>query len=79
LRQIAPYIEPNSFVGTLFAQGGFDWMAKSVLGDRIEKENITVFGFLNIPWICKIKEYGNEVRLLGAKSKLYCAYVPLNK
>ncbi|KRX04703.1 6-phosphogluconate dehydrogenase, C-terminal-like [Pseudocohnilembus persalinus] len=79
LRQIAPYIEANSFVGTLFAQGGFDWMAKSVLGDRIQKENITVFGLLNIPWLCKIKEYGNEVRIIGPKTGLYTALTPQGK
>jgi len=60
----------------MFAQGGFDWMCKSVLGDRIENDNITIFGLLNIPWLCKIKNYGEIVRIIGPKTGLYCALTP---
>lgn len=46
-------------------------MARSVLGDRIEKDNITVFGLLNIPFLCKLSEYGKSTRIIGPKSILY--------
>lgn len=51
-------------------------MARSVLGDRITKENITIFGLLNIPWLCKMKAYGESVRIIGPKTGLYLAYTP---
>lgn len=43
-------------------------MARSVLGERLEKENITIFGLLNIPWLCKMKVYGESARIIGPKS-----------
>ena len=35
LKKISPFVKPNSFVGTLFAQGGFEWMCREVFGDRL--------------------------------------------
>jgi hypothetical protein len=73
LEKIAPFVKPNSFVGTLFAQGGFDWMCRSVFGKRLVEENITYFGLFNIPWLCKIQQYGESVRIIGPKDKLVVA------
>jgi len=53
-------------------------MARSVLGERLEKENITIFGLLNIPWLCKMKVYGESARIIGPKKGLYMAMVPKN-
>ena len=48
-------------------------MCRHVFGDRIKKDNITYFGLYNIPWLCKIKEYGDSVRIIGPKTKLSVA------
>lgn len=58
LRKIAPYVTKDSFIGTLYAQGGFDWMCRDVFKERIKQENLTYFGLYNIPWLCKIATYG---------------------
>ena len=79
LRKIAPHVQPGSFVGTLYAQGGFDWMCKSVFGKRLENENISIFGLYNIPWICKATHYGERVRIIGPKEALYVAVEPKSK
>lgn len=71
LRKIAPFVEKNAFVGTLYGQGGFDWMANHVLGSKIKSHNITLFGLQNIPSICKIRQYGESVNVIGPKNNLY--------
>ena len=76
MKQIEPFVSPNSYVGTLYAQGGFDWMASSIFGKRLKDDNITLFGLYNIPWICKIFTYGERVRIIGPKEALYVAVSP---
>lgn len=58
LEQIKPYIEKEALVGTIFGQGGFDFMAKYVLGDDIEKKNLTIFSMQYVPLLCKVINYG---------------------
>lgn len=72
MKKIAPYVEKNAFVGTLYGQGGSDWMASHVFGPKLKSHNITVFGLQNIPSICKIRSYGESVTVIGPKNQLYC-------
>jgi len=51
-------------------------MCNYVFGERLKKDGITIFGLLNIPWICKIVTYGEAVRIIGPKKALYCASYP---
>lgn len=51
-------------------------MCNYVLGERIRKDHITIFGLMNIPWICKIVTYGEAVRIIGPKKAIYCASYP---
>jgi len=73
LLKIAPFVKPDSYVGSIFAQGGFDWIMAEVFKKNLADKNITVFGFFNVPYICKIIEYGSKVHILGAKKYIYCA------
>lgn len=70
LEKIAPFVEQNSFVGTVFGQGGFDMMANFVLGKKILTHNITLFGLQNVPSICKINTYGQKISVIGPKDFL---------
>jgi hypothetical protein len=79
LEKVAPFIEKDTYVGTLYGQGGFDWMANYVLGKRVKKDNITLFGLQNIPAICKVRVYGESVNIIGPKKILYAAVSPLSK
>jgi len=78
LSQISPFINSNSMVGTIFAQGGFDWIALDTLGERLLSK-ITLFGMQNIPWICKVTKYGHESRILGPKQKLHVCTFPVER
>ncbi len=70
LEKIAPYVEKDSFVGTIFGQGGFDMMANFVFGEKMKTLNLTLFGLQNVPSICKIGEYGQRINVIGPKKFL---------
>lgn len=77
LHEIAPYIDKNKTVcvGTLYGQGGFNWMV-----DEIKKEfdlnNIVTFAFGLLPWICRTVKYGQIGVNYGCKSVNYAAVSP---
>ncbi len=48
------------------APGGFDLLARHVLGPAVE--DVVVAGTVCLPWACRIKTYGKEVELLGEKT-----------
>lgn len=70
LKQIAPHIQGNNkvFIGTVYGQGGFDWMLKEAFGDLCEL-NIIGFAIGLLPWICRIKSYGKVGITYGPKDK----------
>lgn len=77
LQEIAPYInkEKNVFIGTVYGQGGFNWMV-----DEIKRcyslTNVVIFAFGLIPWICRIIEYGKKGVTYGCKAANYAATYP---
>lgn len=77
LHEIAPYINKtkNVFVGTVYGQGGWNWMV-----DEIKKEysldNIVTFAFGLIPWIARIIDYGHIGVTYGCKATNYAACSP---
>lgn len=77
LQEIAPYLNKNKsvFVGTVYGQGGWNWMV-----DEIKKkhnlDNIVTFAFGLIPWICRLIEYGKKGVTYGCKAVNYAAVYP---
>lgn len=77
LHRIAPYLnkEKAVFLGTVYGQGGWNWMV-----DEIKKEfrldNIITFAFGLIPWICRIIKYGHVGVTYGCKAANYAACYP---
>jgi len=70
LKKIAPFVEKDSFVGTLYGQGSFAWTAYAILKNRLQKDNITIWALLNVPSICKTIAYGESVNVIGPKNML---------
>jgi hypothetical protein len=68
LEQLAAYISPGAWVGSLPARGGFDMCAHHVLKGC--PTDISIFGFQTLPWACRIQEYGKQVTILGTKSQV---------
>lgn len=75
LVRIAPFVRTGTWIGTLFAQGGFDWAAAAAFRSRPGVVSL-VFGLQNIPWICQKVRYGHSARIIGPKQALYLAAYP---
>lgn len=77
LKDIAPYLGEGTLLGALAARGCFDLCAMDVLGNKVE--TLTLFGLQTLPWACRIKEYGQEVDILGTKARVEFATCPPNQ
>ena len=68
LHRIAPHLNPDKevYVGTVYGQAGFNWMADEIK-TGFNLENIITFCFGLIPWICRILEYGKVGITYGVK------------
>jgi len=75
LRQIAPCLDRNAWVGAIPARGGFDYCAVPILQER-GREDVTLFGLQTLPWACRIEEYGRKVHVLGVKRAVAAACRP---
>ncbi|RUT80127.1 NAD/NADP octopine/nopaline dehydrogenase family protein [Ancylomarina longa] len=69
LHNIGPAInkDKNVYVGTIYGQGGFNWMVEEI-ADKFELKNIITFAVGLIPWVCRTKTYGKEGITYGPKS-----------
>ncbi len=77
LERIAPHLDPDACVGSVPAPGGFDWKARHVLGSRGQRA--VVFGVGTIPWMCKIKQVGEAVTVLGKKLNNGVVVIPQDR
>ncbi len=72
LRRVLPALNPDEdvAVGTLYAQGGFDWIARSVIEETgVDMRRIALFGLKRFPFLCKADEPGRHVNLFGRFSR----------
>lgn len=77
LNKIAPFIdnEKEVVIGTVYGQGGFNWMVEEIVR-KYGLKKITYFAFGLIPWICRIKQYGHIGITYGFKANNYAAVYP---
>lgn len=68
LQLIKPYVKSNTFVGSVFSSTGFFFNAMEILN-----EDVPLWGFQRVPFICRTREYGQSANLLGYKSNLNIA------
>jgi opine dehydrogenase len=53
------------YLGSVYGQGGFNWMVKSLIKDDYPKLNYFSFGL--VPWICRVSNYGSVGLTYGPK------------
>lgn len=77
LHTIAPFLNKNKdvFIGTIYGQGGFNWMVDEIK-NKYSLSNVITFAFGLIPWICRIIEYGKKGVTYGPKAANYGAVSP---
>ena len=63
LIKIRPYLNNDTYVGSVFSSTGFFFEAMQLLG-----EDIPLWGFQRVPFIARTEEYGHSAHLLGYKS-----------
>ena len=66
LDKIANYITPNTVIGTVYGQGGFNFMVNEIK-TKYNLLDITTFAIGLLPWICRTKEYGKTGITYGPK------------
>lgn len=68
LEKILPSLKNDKpvILGSIFAQGGFDWIVRDIIEKKnLKLDNVSFFGFKRYPFACKPVEYGKEVDLWG--------------
>ncbi len=77
LHSIAPFFHKNrvTYLGTIYGQGGFNWMVDEII-TKFELKNIIYFSSGLIPWITRLKEYGKTGMNFGSKSVNIVAVQP---
>ncbi len=80
LNKIAPFVNKNRrvFVGTIYGQGGFNWMMEQVIRDYA-LQNIEYFAIGLLPWITRTKEYGKVGINYGSKHRNVVALSNMNE
>lgn len=68
LETIAPYLRPNTWIGTVVSSTGFFFEAMKIL-----PSSQALFGFQRVPFISRITKYGREAELKGYKDSLSVA------
>lgn len=63
LIKIRPYLNKDTYVGSVFSSTGFFFEAMQLLD-----EDIPLWGFQRVPFIARTEEYGHSAHLLGYKS-----------
>ena len=74
LTKIKPYLTSSHRVGTVVSSTGFFLQAFKIL-----PSNVGLFGFLRVPFIARVNEYGKSAFLLGYKNKLQLATKNINQ
>lgn len=63
LIKIQPYLNKDTYVGSVFSSTGFFFEAMQLLD-----EDVPLWGFQRVPFIARTEEYGHSAHLLGYKS-----------
>ena len=63
LEKIRPYVNRQTYVGSVFSSTGFFFEALELLD-----EDVPLWGFQRVPFIARTETYGQKARLLGYKT-----------
>ena len=63
LEVIKPFLNPSTYVGSVFSSTGFFFEALNILGNEQP-----LWGFQRVPFISRVNEYGKSAHLLGYKN-----------
>lgn len=76
LARVLPALDPSreTMLGSLYAQGGFDWIVRELAAQfGTSMQRVSLFGLKRFPFLCKKKTYGQSVTLFGRFPGVYAA------
>lgn len=77
LQAIAPHIDAGALVGSLGGSSGVDWCVDAAMAAVGRgPESYGVFSLVNLPWVCRIAEYGRRVEVKAVKGPMALAVRP---
>eukprot|EP01135_Chromosphaera_perkinsii_P000650 Nk52_evm17s147 gene=Nk52_evmTU17s147 len=74
LEDLKPHLRKGQYVGVTPGQGGFDWTARIVLGDKFN--DIVIFSIQPMPFNCRITEFGKGVHVQTLKKNYKIGVIP---
>ncbi|MCV6604892.1 MAG: hypothetical protein OIF34_06285, partial [Porticoccaceae bacterium] len=74
LQTVKPHLKPGMAIGVTPGQGGFDWVAREVLGDLMNE--LVLFAILPMPFNCRITGYGKRVEVQEFKHNYRVGVLP---
>ncbi len=64
----APYVDPGAMIGTICAANGFDWCVDAAMAAvGRAPDSYGVFSLQNLPWACRVSDYGKAIDAMGTK------------
>ena len=78
LNNLARFLDPRKtiYLGTIYGQGGFNWMVHHDVEQQYGLLNIVTFAIGSIPWICRTTTYGSKAANYGGKDVNLVAVSP---
>lgn len=77
LEAIAEHIRPGAFIGATPGQGGFDYIAKAILGPKAQ--DFTIFAIQPMPFNCRISEFGKLVNVQQFENEYTVSATPRSR
>ena len=74
MSEIASHVSPGTVLVALPGQGGFQWTAREHLGSKAD--TCVIAGINQLPYQCRILDYGKSVDLIGHKEVVALGTVP---
>lgn len=76
LKELKPYLHKGMYIGVTPGQGGFDWVAREILGDLVD--DLVLFSILPMPFNCRITDYGKRVEVQELKQRYRVGVQPVS-
>eukprot|EP00798_Chlamydomonas_sp_ICE-L_P017605 gene17605-23938_t len=77
LEELKPHLKAGMYIGVTPGQGGFDWIARDVLGDLVDQ--VVFFAIMPMPFNCRITEFGKKVAVQEFKRHYRVGTIPATK
>lgn len=75
LERVVPALHRPTVVGSLFAQGGFDWVFRDVCREHdVPWSRHTLFGLKRFPFLCRARHRGRSAELFGRFPTVVAAF-----